>query len=96
MAEIRIDISKNRTKSVSALWQNGEVFEYVIAVCDKEVLAKCPLFLGIATRLHCSLPDPSKVTGTPERKLRKEQLLRDEINARIQDCLPPLPVEETV
>ena len=35
MAEIGIDISNNKTQSVSELVQKGDLFEYVIAVCDK-------------------------------------------------------------
>ena len=34
MAEIGLDISQNKTKSVFDVWKSGELFQYVIAVCD--------------------------------------------------------------
>ena len=94
MAEIGIDISQNRTKSVFDIWKSGELFQYVIAVCDVESAEKCPIFPGPTTRLHWSFHDPSKVTGTYEQKLQKVRKIRDEIAAKIQDWLASLPVEQ--
>ena len=94
MAEIGIDISHNKTKSVFDVWKSGELFQYVIAVCDAESAEKCPIFPGPATRLHWSFPDPSKVTGTNEQKLQRVRDIRDEIATKIQDWLAYLPVEQ--
>ena len=94
MAEIGIDISRNRTKSVFDIWKSGELFQYVIAVCDAESAEKCPIFPGPTRRLHWSFHDPSKVTGTYEQKLRKVRQIRDEIAAKIQGWLASLPVEQ--
>ena len=94
MAEMGIDISQNKTKSVFDLWKSGELFQYVIAVCDAESAEKCPIFPGPTTRLHWSFHDPSKVTGTYEQKLEKVRQIRDEIATRIQDWLASLPVEQ--
>ena len=94
MAEIGIDISQNKTKSVFDIWKSGALFQYVIAVCDAESAEKCPIFPGPTTRLHWSFPDPSRVTGTPEQKLQKVRHIRDEIASRIQDWLASLPVEQ--
>jgi arsenate reductase len=96
MTEIGIDISQNRTKSVFDIWQSGELFQYVISVCDVESAEKCPIFPGPTTRLHWSFPDPSKVTGTHEQKLQKVRQIREEIAAEIQDWLASLPVEQSV
>ena len=94
MAEIGIDISQNKTKSVLDIWKSGEVFQYVIAVCDAESAEKCPIFPGPTTRLHWSFHDPSKVTGTYEEKLQKVRQIRDEIAAKIEGWLASLPVEQ--
>ena len=94
MAEIGIDISHNKTKSVFEVWKRGEAFEYVVAVCDAESAEKCPIFPGVAKRLHWSFHDPSKVTGTYELKLQKVREIRDEIAAKIQDWLASLAVEQ--
>ena len=94
MAEIGIDISQNKTKSVFDIWKSGELFQYVIAVCDAASADKCPIFPGPTTRLHWSFHDPSKVTGTYEQKLQKVRQIRDEIAAKIQGWLASLPVEQ--
>lgn len=95
MAEIGIDISQNKTKSVFDTWKSGELFQYVIAVCDAESAEKCPIFPGPTTRLHWSFHDPSQVTGSYEEKLQKVREIRDEIASRIQDWLASLPVEQS-
>jgi arsenate reductase len=94
MAEIGIGISQNKTKSVFDIWKSGQLFQYVIAVCDAESAEKCPIFPGPTTRLHWSFNDPSKVTGTYEQKLQKVRQIRDEIASKIQDWLASLPVEQ--
>jgi arsenate reductase (thioredoxin) len=94
MAEIGIDISQNKTKSVFDVWKSGEAFEYVIAVCDAESAEKCPIFPGLTNRLHWPFHDPSKLTGTHEQQLQKVRQIRDEIAAKIQDWLASLPVEQ--
>lgn len=96
MAEVGIDISFNTTKSVFTIWRSGHIFQYVIAVCDKEAAEKCPIFPGIVARLHWPFPDPAKVTGTPQQKLEKVRRIRDEIVAKIQDWLASLPIEATL
>ncbi len=94
MAEIGIDISRNKTKSVFDVWKSGEAFQYVVAVCDAESAEKCPIFPGITKRLHWPFHDPSKITGTREQKLQKVRDIRDQIAARVQDWLASLPVEQ--
>ncbi len=96
MAEVGIDISNNKTKDVFHIWRSGQIFQYVIAVCDKEAAEKCPIFPGIVTRLHWPFPDPAKVTGTLQQRLEEVRRIRDEIAAKVQDWLASLPIEETV
>jgi arsenate reductase len=94
MAEIGMDISQNKTKSVFDMWKSGEAFQYVIAVCDAESAEKCPIFPGVTKRLHWPFHDPSKVTGTYDQKLQKVRQIRDQIASKIQDWLASLPVEQ--
>ncbi len=95
MAEIGIDISQNKTKSIFHVWKSGEVFQNVVAVCDKEAAEKCPNFPGLTQRLHWPFHDPTKVTGTYEQKLQKVREIRDEIASKIQVWLASLPVEQS-
>ena len=76
MREIGIDISHKQTQSVFDVFKSGELFAYVITVCDETSAERCPIFPGVARRLHWSFPDPSALSGT--RKIR------DEIRARVE------------
>src|SRR3974390_273355 len=65
MKEAGIDISENRTKSVFDLYKKGELFSYVITVCDEASAQRCPLFPGLLTaRIDWSFAAPSAFTGT--------------------------------
>jgi arsenate reductase len=83
MKEDGIDISGNRTKSVFDLFKEGRIYNYVIAVCDKEAAERCPIFPGICTRLNWSFEDPSALTGTYEERLTGTRKIRDRIKQAI-------------
>jgi arsenate reductase (thioredoxin) len=87
MKEMGIDISAKETRDVFSLVKQGERFAYVVTVCDETSGERCPIFPGVATRLHWSFEDPSSFTGTYEEKLRKTIGVRDEIKAKIQHWL---------
>jgi arsenate reductase len=84
MREVGIDISKNATKKVFDLFKRGDLFSYVIAVCDAATAQKCPVFPGLKTEtINWSLEDPADYTGTPEEKLEKVRKLRDAIKEKV-------------
>jgi len=85
MAEEGIDISRNPTRSVFDVFRSSQLFSHVITVCDETSAERCPIFPGVAQRLHWSFPDPSKLTGTDEEKLAQARLIRDAIKARVED-----------
>jgi arsenate reductase len=70
MREVGIDISGKKTHAVFDVFKSGQFFPYVITVCDESEVAQCPIFPGVTTRLHWSFPDPSRLTGTYEQRLR--------------------------
>ena len=84
MREIGIDISQNQTQSVFDVFKSGELFSYVITVCDETSAERCPIFPGVARRLHWSFPDPSALRGTHEERLAGTRKIRDEIRARVE------------
>ncbi|MHB8771545.1 MAG: arsenate reductase ArsC [Syntrophales bacterium] len=85
MAEVGIDIARNLTKSVYDFYKRGDLFSYVITVCDEESAERCPVFPGIVKRLRWSFPDPSLLAGTPEEKMVAIRRLRDTIRDRVTE-----------
>jgi arsenate reductase len=93
MKEIDIDISRNVTKSVFDLFKKGELFSYVITVCDAANAEQCPLFPGLLTaQIHWSFEDPSSFKGTYEEKLEQTRLVRDTIKAKIEEWLKEVAI----
>ena len=84
MAEIGIDISGHRSKSVDEF--AGRELDYVITVCDnaREV---CPVFPGAVRMLHLPLDDPAAVQGTEEERKAAFRAVRDQIQDRISAFL---------
>ncbi|HVF30353.1 MAG TPA: arsenate reductase ArsC [Pyrinomonadaceae bacterium] len=80
MAEVGIDISSHRSKSVDEFV--GQPFDYVITVCDN-ANETCPNFPGSTKRLHWSFEDPASVDGPPEIRLAAFRRIRDEIRQKL-------------
>ncbi len=86
MEEIGIDISNQRSKSVSEYLAKVH-FRYLITVCD-DAEKNCPVvWLGVNQHLHWSLEDPAAFEGTEDEKLAKFRQVRDQIEARIREWL---------
>ena len=81
MNELGIDISKQTSKTLDPYV--GQRFDYVITVCD-DANESCPIFPNAAHRVHWSLPDPSKATGTDEQQLAVYRTVRDDLRGRIE------------
>jgi len=84
MKEAGIDISHKQTQTVYSLLKKGELFSYVITVCDEASAEQCPIFPGATKRLHWSFPDPAQLTGAEEEKLAKIRVIRDDIKTAIE------------
>ena len=84
MGEVGIDISRKGTQAVFDVFKSGQLFAYVITVCDETSAERCPIFAGVAKRVHWSFRDPSALTGTREEKLAGVREIRDEIRAKIE------------
>jgi len=85
LREIGIDISKNKTKAVFDVFKSGELFAYVVTVCAESEAESCPIFPGVTTRLHWSFPDPSKFTGSHQKKLEQIRQVRDDIDKHVRE-----------
>lgn len=77
LAEIGIDISKNRSKSVDEF--NGQEIDYVLTVCDN-AKENCPYFPAKTKLIHHSFDDPPAADELDEEKrLTIFRRVRDEI-----------------
>jgi arsenate reductase len=89
MAEEGIDISQKGTRDVFAVYRSGRLYRYVVTVCDETAAERCPVFPGVAERLHWGFPDPSRVQGSAEEKLAQVRAIRDQIRRRIEEWAAP-------
>ena len=86
MKEIGIDISCNKTRSVFDLYKKGELFAYVVTVCDTASAEMCPLFPELLSKqLHWSFEDPSSFEGTRETRLARTRTVKNAIKAKIEE-----------
>lgn len=84
LAEIGIDISGHRSKSVEEFV--GQPLDLVITVCDN-AKESCPVFPGRTLRLHWPFEDPAHVKGTEEERKAAFRKVRDQIRQRIRAFL---------
>lgn len=93
MAEVGIDLSGQRSKSVETI--DPATVDTVITLCAEEV---CPVWLGPARRLHWPIPDPA----SDDPALSREEMLvrfraaRDQVRGRVEVLAALLDVPEGV
>ena len=78
MAEIGIDISAHRSKSVGDIGAGD--FDLIVTLCADEV---CPVVPGRVARLHWPLPDPAN--APPDQAPARFREVRDLIRARLHE-----------
>jgi arsenate reductase len=92
MAEIGIDISGQRSKTVDDL--DGREFDYVVTVCD-HASETCPYFPAKTAVVHRGFDDPPRLAAEAENEeeaLEHYRRVRDEIRAFVQSL--PESLEE--
>lgn len=84
LAEIGIDISANRSKSVAEF--AGKEIDYVITVCDN-AKENCPYFPAKTKIIHHCFNDPAEIKGDEETLLSAFRQTRDEIKEYLFEML---------
>jgi arsenate reductase len=84
LAEIGIDISDHRSKSVDEFV--AQPLDLVITVCDN-AKESCPVFPGRTQRLHWPFEDPAHVEGNEDERKAAFRKVRDQIRERIRTFL---------
>lgn len=82
-----IDISQKKTNSIFDLFKEGRLYDYVITVCDESTAEQCPIFPGMAKRIHWSFSDPSGFQGSDEEKMAGIRVVKSEIQEQIENWL---------
>ena len=82
LAEVGIDISRNRSKSVDEF--AGQKINFVLTVCDnaKEV---CPYFPAKTKLIHHSFEDPAEIQGDEETRIEAFRQTRDQIRKYLEN-----------
>jgi len=84
MAEAGVDISNQKSKPVSDVWDRE--FDLVVTVCDAAA-ESCPIFPAPVPTIHHGFDDPPSVTAGMadlEEKLTVYRRVRDEIKAFVE------------
>ena len=84
MAELGIDISSQRSKSVDEFRQAD--FDLVITLCDSAA-NNCLLWLGEGQVRHIGFPDPAAAVGSEAERLEVFRQVRDDIHREVFDYL---------
>ncbi len=82
MAEIGIDVSGQRSKSVDGF--AGQEFDYVITVCNT-ARQVCPTFPGAGQSFHWNIEDPSDIEARGVLLIDAFRMVREDLRARIED-----------
>jgi arsenate reductase len=77
MAEVGIDISRQRSKSVDDV---GEGWDVVVTVCD----ANCPIPPRSGMKLRWQFPDPAAAGGSDQERIVSFRKVRDGIRQRVR------------
>lgn len=99
MAEIGVDISKQRSKSIEEF--GNKDIDLIVSVCDNSAKVVCPFCLstqiggrpkiieetlpGAISYLHNAFSDPLEVEGSDEEKLAAFRCISDDIKKWILD-----------
>jgi len=84
MKEIGIDISKQTSKAVDE--KLLKQMDIIITLCDDAAEA-CPWTPPEIKRIHWSLKDPAKATGTEKEVMNEFRRVRDDIESKVKDFI---------
>jgi arsenate reductase len=87
MAELGIDISEQRSRSVNEFRDRG--FDAVITVCD-QAAKNCPIWVGRGHQVHMGFPDPAATIGSEAQRLETFSQVRDSLRNEVIGYLEQL------
>ena len=81
MAEVEIDITDQRSKSVDEFVD--QPFDFVITLCDR-AKESCPHLPAVREQIHWRIDDPAQAVGTEIERLTTFRRVRRELDNRIK------------
>ena len=98
MAEIGIDISRHRSKSMDEFMEDR--FDLAVTLCD-QAQRECPMFLAADRLIHMGFPDPAQATGPEAEILDEFRKVRDDIRQKMvpflqEELLAGKPAQDPV
>ncbi len=90
LKEIGLDNPPVETSTVFDLYLKGELFSYVITLCDPKTSERCPIFPGITRITNWPFPDPEKENLPAEEKLELARKIRDQLKERLESFIQSL------
>jgi arsenate reductase (thioredoxin) len=82
MEEIGFDMNEHRSKDLRQFLGKTH-FGYLVTVCARAE-SECPIFPGVAVRLHWPFEDPASFEGSEEENTNKFREIRDQIRERVK------------
>lgn len=82
LAEVGIDISSNKSKSVDSF--AGREFDYVLTVCDN-AREQCPYFPARTQLVHHAFEDPWLASGGYEERLAAFRRVRGQLEQYLRE-----------
>lgn len=90
LKEIGLDILPAETSAVFDLYLKGELFSYVITLCDPKTSERCPIFPGVTRITNWPFPDPEKENISEEEKIDLARKIRDQLKERLETFINSL------
>ena len=85
LQETKVPAPRARSKSWDEFAGPGAPkMDLVITVCDSAAGETCPLWPGTPVKVHWGLPDPARITGSDEEKLKAFRDIYGMLDARVR------------
>jgi len=87
MKEEGFDLASRSTRSAFDLYKAGQLYDYVITVCDAASEKQCPVFPGVTKRLHWGFEDPEGFSGNEDERMAQVRDLSGKIKNQLEAWL---------
>ena len=87
MKRIGIDISKNKTKTVSSILKKKTKFNLIVFVCSESQGQSCPIIPYKTDKIYWNIKDPSALLGTSSALAKEIDSIRNQIKSKVLELI---------